>query len=30
MREGRPQLLAQQNLNVGAVFSMAYCRWVQV
>lgn len=28
MREGKPTLLAAQNLNVGAVFAMGYCRWV--
>ena len=26
--ENKPALLATQNLNVGAVFSMAFCRWV--
>ncbi|KAL4444359.1 hypothetical protein ABPG75_012096 [Micractinium tetrahymenae] len=26
MRENKPSLLATQNLNVGAVFAMAYCR----
>lgn len=26
LREGKPTLLAAQNLNVGAVFAMGYCR----
>ena len=26
--ENKPALLASQNLNVGAVFSMGFCRWV--